>query len=162
MKKAVKGLASIIEWIGGIAILVMTLVVLLNVIMRYVFSYSLTWTEEFARYLFIYITFLGAGLLTYERGHLFVEIIFNNLPHKTKKIVQLIIDAIVFGFAVYLVPSALTTMKVASGSFSTAMHIPMEYISMSVLFGALLIAIFALWNVVQDVKGMKEGGEEAC
>lgn len=161
MKKFIQKMSQGLEWIGGLMILLMTVVVLLQVIMRYIFNSPLTWTEEFARYLFVYITFLGAALLIYERGHLYVEIIFNNLPIRIRKILQLILDVIILGFSVFLTISAKASMDVAEGSFSTAMHIPMNYIGFSVLLGALLIILFSLWNIVQDVKGaFSRGGED--
>ena len=131
MKKIIQKMSQGLEWIGGLMILLMTVVVLLQVIMRYIFNSPLTWTEEFARYLFVYITFLGAALLIYERGHLYVEIIFNNLPIRIRKILQLILDVIILGFSVFLTISAKASMDVAEGSFSTAMHIPMNYIGLA-------------------------------
>ena len=137
----------------------MTLVVLLQVIMRYIFNHPLTWTEELARYIFIYITFLGAGVLVYERGHLFVEVIFSNLPAGMRTAVQLIIDLIIFGFSLYLMVSSKVSMQFAGGSKSTAMQIPMEYISLSVMTGAVLMAVFSLHHIVDDIRraNRKEG-----
>lgn len=161
MKKILDKLSACITAVGGAAVLLMTLVVLLQVIMRYVFNRPLTWTEEFARYLFIYITFLGAGVLVYERGHLFVEVIFNHLPVKVKYIVQLVIDIIVFSFSVYLAFSSRASMEFASGSKSTAMQIPMEYIGMSVMTGAVLMAVFSLYHIARDLRGEgKREGED--
>lgn len=152
MKKIMDKLASVLESIGGIAVIVMTLVVLLQVIMRYVFNRPLTWTEEFARYVFIYITFIGAGLLVYQRGHLYVEVVFNNLHPKTKSIVQLIIDIVVFGFSAYLIRSSSVAMKFATGSKTTAMQIPAQYIGLSVMIGAVFMTLFSLYNITADVK----------
>lgn len=154
MKKLMDRVAHCIESAGGAAILVMTAVVLLQVVMRYVFNTPLTWTEEFARYIFVYITFLGAGLLVYERGHLFVEVIFSHLPEKVKMTIQLCIDGIVLGFSIYLAVSSSAAMQFAKGSRSTAMQIPMEYIGLSVMLGAILMILFSLYNIVKDVQNI--------
>lgn len=160
MKKLMDKIAFCIDSIGGIAVLVMTLVVLLQVIMRYVFNTPMTWTEEFARYLFIYITFLGAALLVYERGHLYVEVIFGNLPGRMKTAVRLLIDFIIFGFSIYLIISSASSMLVSQGSRSTAMQIPMQYISLSVMAGAVLMTLFSLYNIFRDLQEWrKKGGE---
>lgn len=161
MRKLVDKLSLCIETIGGVAVLLMTVIVLLQIVMRYVFNTPLTWTEEIARYIFVYITFLGAGLLVYERSHLFVEVIFNSLSGRVKRSVQLCIDSIVLVFSVYLVVSSKSSMLFAFGSRSTATQIPMQYISMSVMIGAILMTIFALYNVVKDILQIsrKRGGE---
>ena len=159
MKKFYDKLTKTISLIGGLLVLAMTLIGLLQVVMRYIFNSPLTWTEELARYIFVYITFLGASVLLYERSHLFVEIIFNNLKPAVKRIVQLIIDIIVCGFSVFLIFSSRTAMFFQKGSHSTAMHIPMQYIGMSVMIGAILMTIVAVYNIVRDIQNLK-GGEE--
>ena len=156
MKKIIDTLAKCLEWIGGISILVMTGVVLLQVFMRRIVGQPLTWSEEFARYMFIYITFIGGGLLIHDRGHIYVEIILDRLQKKKKVWVQLFIDLIIMAFTIYLIPSALASMDAATGSFSTAMYIPMQYITLSVLLGAILMVIFGSWNIWLDIQDIKE------
>ncbi len=152
MKKIMDKLASCIETIGGIAILMMTLIVLLQIVMRYFFNSPLTWSEEIARYIFIYVTFLGAGILVYERGHLFVEVLFNKIQGKAKNVLQLILDLIVLIFSLYLLWSSRYSMQYAHGSRSTAVQIPMEYIGLSVMIGAVLMILFSLYHVINDIK----------
>lgn len=160
MKKIMDKLASCIETIGGIAILIMTLIVLLQIVMRYFFNSPLTWSEEIARYIFIYITFLGAGILVYERGHLFVEVLFNKIQGKAKNVLQLILDLIVLIFSLYLLWSSRYSMQYAHGSRSTAVQIPMEYIGLSVMIGAVLMILFSLYHVVTGIKKLT-GKEKA-
>lgn len=152
MKKITDKLASCIAAIGGIAILAMTLIVLLQIIMRYVFNSPLTWSEEIARYIFIYVTFLGAGLLVYERGHLFVEVIFSKISGKAKTVLIFIIDLIVLLFSLYLLVSSRYSMRFAHGSRSTALQIPMEYIGLSVMIGAVLMILFSVCHVIEDIR----------
>ena len=86
-------------------------------IARFVFNSPFTWTEELARYIFVYITFLGGGLLVYQRSHLFVEVVFNVLPLAVKKIVQTIIDLIVGSFSAFLIYSSYLLLIINSISF---------------------------------------------
>jgi len=61
------------------AFIVMVIVVLLQVIFRYVMRISVPWTEEFARYLLILITFVGGALAVRDKQHISVTAIIDKL-----------------------------------------------------------------------------------
>lgn len=157
MKKFFDSLSKGAETIGGFLMLAMTLIVFLQVVARYVVGHSLTWSEEMARYLFVYITFLGAGVLTYQKGHLFVEVIFNLWPQKIQRIVQLIIDVIGIVLTGWMIYSAVNLMQTSTMHKSTAMAIPMNYIALSVLIGGILMTLFAIYNIYDDIVKIVKG-----
>lgn len=74
MNKVLKA-ASMIFFTG------MALCVLFQVISRYVLSMPLPWTEEAARYFFIWATFLGAAVAFATNEHLSVKVLLSNLPN---------------------------------------------------------------------------------
>ena len=55
----------------------MTLVIFLQVIFRYFLLQSLSWSEEVARYLFVWLTFLGASVVARSQSHITVESVVN-------------------------------------------------------------------------------------
>lgn len=59
---------------------VMAVLVIANVISRYVFSYSFTWVEEATRYLMIWAAFLGAGMALRVGGHIAIDTLPQSLP----------------------------------------------------------------------------------
>jgi TRAP-type C4-dicarboxylate transport system permease small subunit len=63
----------------------MTLLIFMQVIFRYVFKESLSWSEELARYLFIWLTFIGASIATREKSHINVAMFVNNLKSPKMK-----------------------------------------------------------------------------
>lgn len=65
--------------------LVMAAVVLLQVICRYIFNNSLFWSEELARYLLIWLTFLGATSAYYRQVHPGIDILTGRLAGITRK-----------------------------------------------------------------------------
>jgi len=67
-----------------LAFIVMVIVVLLQVIFRYVMRISVPWTEEFARYLLILITFVGGALAVRDKQHIAVTAIINKFPRKIR------------------------------------------------------------------------------
>jgi TRAP-type C4-dicarboxylate transport system permease small subunit len=64
-----------IEWgLAGIG-LVMVVVVAAQVFCRYVLNHSLFWSEELARYLLVWMTFLGASVAFHRRVHPSIDIL---------------------------------------------------------------------------------------
>ena len=60
--------------------------IFIEVLRRSVLSYSSVWTEEIARYAFIYIAYIGASAAIKERAHIRIDVILNLLPNRMKLI----------------------------------------------------------------------------
>ena len=73
LNRAVEGLL----FAGG---LTMALVVAVQVFCRYILNHSLFWSEELARYLLVWITFLGASVAYYRKSHPGIDILYSRLP----------------------------------------------------------------------------------
>jgi TRAP-type transport system small permease protein len=71
-----------------IALCLAAMVVLVfgNVVLRYAFNMGITLSEEVSRWLFVYLTFLGAIVAMREHGHLGVDTLVKRLPPIGKKI----------------------------------------------------------------------------
>ena len=63
----------------------MTVIIIIQVFLRYLFLYSLSWSEEVARYLMIWASFLGASLAVKYGFHIGVEFVVDPIPEKRKK-----------------------------------------------------------------------------
>lgn len=81
----------------------MTVLVIMNVILRYVFNSGLSWSEEAARFLFIWVTFLGA-ILANDSGlhgeHMRMDFIvekFRGIPRKVVEVAALLIVLVMLG-----------------------------------------------------------------
>lgn len=70
----------------ALALAVMVVLVFGNVVLRYVFNSGITVSEELSRWLFIWITFLGAVAALKENAHLGTDMLVSRLPVKGKKV----------------------------------------------------------------------------
>lgn len=87
LKKITKVADKIAKFLVSLSFGTMTLLIFLQVIFRYVFKESLSWSEELATYLFIWLTFIGASIATRERTHINVAILISSIKSvKLKKI----------------------------------------------------------------------------
>ena len=80
--------------VGLMAVMVVTLAI--QVFFRFVVRDPPPWTEELARYVFVWITFVGAAV-AYRRGtHIVVDTILHLLPARVRAVLAWVVDGLVF------------------------------------------------------------------
>ena len=57
----------------------------LNVVLRYVFHYGMSWAEEVTRYTLLWTVFVGAGVISREGAHVSMEALYNIFPEKLQR-----------------------------------------------------------------------------
>ena len=79
---AVRSIADVAATVG---LAVMTLLVFVSVILRYIFAVSYRWSDELTRYLFIYIVFLGIPIAYRHNDHVVIEIVTHLFPDRVRR-----------------------------------------------------------------------------
>ncbi len=103
LSKINSGLMACIKYLLIFFGTLMTALVIMNVILRYVFNSGLSWSEEASRFLFIWVTFLGAILANdaFLHGeHMrmdFVVEALHGIPRKLVELVALVIVLVMLG-----------------------------------------------------------------
>ncbi|KYG29470.1 TRAP transporter small permease [Alkalihalobacillus trypoxylicola] len=83
--KFIDRLNTSIKYIVSGMLLVLAILVFLQVITRFVINVPLSWTEEIARYLMVYIVFLGSGLAMRAQQHIAIDFLLDVISAKNKK-----------------------------------------------------------------------------
>lgn len=149
------------EYLMVAMVIVMTALIFIQVIMRYVFGNSLAWSEELARYLFLWSIWLGASYGIKTKGHVRLTVLTSKFSPKVQGAVDVIVNIIWFLFVIFLVVKGyeLVIKIYASGQTSTALHLPMWIAYASVPVGCSLMAFRMLQNAYTAVKNKKEKKE---
>ena len=84
--KFLDGIEKIEKLFLAVTVAIMIIVITYQVILRYVFSASNAWSEELARYLFIYDVMVAAAIATRRNSHLQVDAFIGILKPRTKAI----------------------------------------------------------------------------
>lgn len=137
----------------GAAIAAASLVLFVNVALRYVFLAPISWAEELSIYLVIWIVFIGAGVLIRTGGHITVDLLPRALSPALRRALHVVVMLLILCFlAVFIYYSGLHTLRVrASGQLTPIMLAPMwlTYLAMPV-GGALMFlrSCQVLWRVM--------------
>jgi TRAP-type C4-dicarboxylate transport system permease small subunit len=106
--------------LGASITLVMFISLFLQVISRYVFNMSLTWTEEVALFAVVWLAYVGASLAVLKRRHLRIELITTHFSPKTRKIVDIICNLIFLALVIFLVYGSFNMTTLARRTRQTA------------------------------------------
>lgn len=130
------------ETILGFGLLALSIIVFINVILRYFFDFSPAWSDELPRYMMIWLTFIGMSYCVRKGEHVNIDIVFSKLPPVLKKAVYLAMLMINFVFSVYLVYKGwgLCQKLIALNQLSVSLQIPIGYIFSVLPIGCALMA----------------------
>lgn len=128
----------------------MTIIMGIQVSARYLFSSSLSWTEEVTRYLFIISGFISASFCIKKGISVKIDQITGMLPGKGVHYMRLVSYLIQLMFFSYLVPFAWNYVKTGfeSGQLSPACKIPMYLIQSSTVISFVLCCIRLIQKAV--------------
>ena len=137
-------------WVLITLVVVMTVVVLLQVIYRYLLTQPLYWSEELARYLFVWISLFGAALSVQRRGHFGMDFFFRMLPDKGRRFLIFVIFLLMGVVIFVLVIQGIVLVQKTAAQQSPAMEISMGWAYASLPVGALLMAVHLLVMVLKE------------
>jgi TRAP-type C4-dicarboxylate transport system permease small subunit len=101
MKHVLDGYCRLLEWLIALALAVMVVLVFGNVVLRYAFNSGITVSEEISRWLFVWLTFMGAVVALRERAHLGSDMLVSRLGNTGKK-VCLVVGQLLMLYITYL------------------------------------------------------------
>ena len=137
----------------------MTVIIFLQIIFRYVFAASLSWSEEMARYLFVWLTFLGASVVARSRSHITVDAIIEAIkPERVRKSMKTLADVLVLAFLYVLLSEGF----VASFEILDLEQISpsMPWLSLGWIYFAIpLGSLFMALNILQQILDRWRGQE---
>jgi len=96
------GLARAESALLGLLVLAMTGVTLAQVVARYAFGAPLIWSEEAGRYLFVWVSMIGASLAARQGGHYALTALVERLPAASRRVAAMVAFAISVGFLLVL------------------------------------------------------------
>lgn len=138
-------------------LLAIALVVMIQVVSRFMLPSSPIWTEELSRYLFIYLIVFSSGLVIRHNRHVRLELFHWALSPVWQKVYQVFCHVLIGGFAYYILPYAMKYALIGRWQTSPTLEIPMSWVFMSVylffcltLFYSIVSTLFILLDRDQE------------
>jgi len=148
------------EWAIVVLLGLMTVLVFVSTMARYVFFYPITWGEEAARYMMVWLAYIGASAGLKRGSHLGVEAFVSALPKKWRPILDALRYVIIIAFNVLVVILAAQIMRnqFDTGQTSPALEIPIYWAYAAIPFGACLMIVRSVQQLIGSIAiGRQEG-----
>ena len=158
-----------IEAVIAFFLAVMVVLVFGNVVLRYGFNSGITVSEEVSRWMFIWLTFLGAVIALKERGHLGVDMLVGKLPAWGKKVCLVVSQVLMLYIVVLLCKGSWDQAVINLDVTAPVTGAPMAIVyAAGIVFSVLAAVIIALdlWRLLtgrltEDELVMVQESEEA-
>ena len=151
LKKGLDLLMKLVEIFCMFLLAVTVVIITIQVIWRYVLSAPLAWTEEFSRYLFIWIVMLGIPIMFHHDIAIRFDLLISKLNGKQKDIVEIIFKLLgIFFCVVYCVFSISLCIKTGDRRTS-GIEIPLNWLYAAQPVSAILTALIMIEQIVEII-----------
>ena len=151
-----KKIDLVFKWLSAIILGGMTLAIFLQVIFRYVFKSPLSWSEELARFLFIWMTFIAGYVGARQGKHIGVEALQNALPAMAGRMVRCLSNLLCTVFFTVVAYYAMQSWSKLMMQLSPALGVPMAFVYLSMIIGSFFMGAWYLVVAIKVLKGDQE------
>jgi len=141
-----------LEWLAGILLLFMFLTTFFQVVAR-TFQISAVWSEELARLTYVWMVFLGAGVLIKEDGFIRVTVLVDRIGKRPARVLRFFTDLAVIPFLVVITWGAWTNTRLNWNTVApTVDWLRMGYVYLVIGIAGLAMLWYQLSNVIGNLR----------
>ncbi|MEO1701992.1 MAG: TRAP transporter small permease [Pseudomonadota bacterium] len=131
----------------------------IEVVRREVLAYSSIWGEEFVRYSFIYLAWIGAAAAVKERGHIRIDVILQYVGPRLKALLYIFGDLVMAAVAVIALYWSLESVLVSAkfGSVTHGLRISQVWFLSAVPIGFALVLYRLAQSFLRDIQDLRTG-----
>ncbi|MBQ7084273.1 MAG: TRAP transporter small permease [Anaerotignum sp.] len=144
-------LEMIEKFILAITSAAMVVIIVYQVFLRYCLHASNAWSEELARYLFIYDVMIAAAIAIRRNSHLQVDFLINLLKPKAKAIFTIIATLVGMVFLVCLFSYSITLCQASMNNISPGVGVSMAIPYASMPIGAVLMILTSIEVILKNI-----------
>ncbi len=158
MKLILDKLEKIILWLLALLFAIMVVSLFYQIVMRFLFKSANAWSEELTRYSFIWMTMLGSAIATRRSRNMDVDFIVNRMPKLLKNVNTVITKGLIIAFLLVITVYGISLVGITFKQLSAGLRVPMACIYAAVPTGGILMLIFTIEVIINDIKSkVKEG-----
>jgi TRAP-type C4-dicarboxylate transport system permease small subunit len=156
LEKLLAGIDWVLDKVTLSLLILLNLVVGAQVFARYVLNHSLFWSEELARYLFIWLVFLSAAIVLRQDRHIQVSVFVDMLPASMKRAVIILGDLLMLGFVLVVLVESIRLAGMVWTVLTAAMEIPWTFVYLGILIGMGVMLLALLGSLWARLTGRRE------
>ncbi len=154
-------LNKILEILGTVTLGIMTVLVVYQVITRYVFNAPSPFSEALSQYLFVWMIMFGSAYVYGSREHLTIDLLKDKFSPKLNMIVEVIANVCLFAFILLVcVYGGWKYTASQVNRIDPSLHISMAILYTSVPFTGVITLYYAVYNCISSIRDYQQGKRE--
>ncbi len=149
--------ASIVRDMVAIMFIGIIVLTIAQVFLRFVINRPLIWSEELVRLLLVWMTMLGAGVISYDDNHLAVPSFAEMLPYAGEFALYVLRQVLTWVFLVAATVTSVDVLRAAHTTYSGALNIPFSFWRAAAPAGCILIFFFSAVSFFRNVQRFRAG-----
>ncbi len=136
-------------------------VIVQEVVRRFVFNFSSAWGEEAARYAFIYLGWIGAAYAVRERAHIRFDIVISRVGPRAKAVLFIFAELATIAFAFIALYWSLHTVRqlLEFGGTTPVLRVNKVWFEAAVPIGFALVVLRSAQGIARDMADLRAGRE---
>lgn len=152
---------KILEILGTVTLGIMTVLVVYQVITRYVFNAPSPFSEALSQYLFVWMIMFGSAYVYGSREHLTIDLLKDKFSPKLNVIVEVITNICLFAFILLVcVYGGWKYTASQVNRIDPSLHISMAILYTSVPFTGIITLYYAVYNCISSIREYQQGKRE--
>lgn len=144
------------QWIIGLALGGVFVLLVTQVLVRYVLPFPLPWVEEAAVYLSGYVALIGASICLRAGFHIQVDLLRDRLGPQMQYALAIFQQLLLIGFALFLLRYGIKFVELGWGQTSPSSYFLVSYARMAMPVGGLLLLLQSIAMIGRAVIGLLE------
>lgn len=159
LDRLIAGFCTVLNYLLAIALALMVVLVFGNVVLRYAFNSGISLSEELSRWLFVWMTFLGAVVALGDRAHLGTDMLVGRLGRRGKQLCLALAYLAMLGVCWLVFRGALEQTRINWDTTSAVMEVSMAWFYASGMVFAVLGALIVLRDLLRLLSGKLQDHE---
>ncbi len=152
-------LSRLVEVLIVLSAGIIVTVVTIEVFLRYVMGRSLIFTDELCRYLMVWLVFLGGAIAVRDGAHIRINVLVKRLDPRMRRFVQVAALLLTTTFLVIVTVEGIKILPRQLYQMCITMDISMFYFYLAIPVGSVLMIIFLLPQIRDEIAGKSREGE---
>lgn len=161
LRKISDAVNRVVAYLAAAIFVVLIVACVMQVFFRFVLNNSLSWTEELARYCFIWMHLIGASLLCQKNEHATVTLFLDMVHGKAAHLLGLVIELVILFDGGFMLVYGSQLAYASRGNLSAALSANMALVNSSVAVGGALLMFQAIMKIAThlcEIKQAAKGG----
>ena len=153
MAKWIERLIRLLTWTVTGLMAMMAIILITNVLCRYAFGFSLTWSAEVARYCMVWIAFLGVAVLAHRHEHLSVDLFGLRFgPRWQEALRGIILCGSVIFFSILLVFGGILVVRTRGQTAASIPWLPMNLVYAVIPISGIIMTLSAVYEMLGFIR----------